>query len=98
MEEASLFEILDEAYMDAKFDAVFGMAETISSSSSTEPKFCSDDLARVPSSGASFVNDMAIILPRKSLQLRSLFERVVGMCMIMRSISRDLMEALCYKS
>lgn len=87
MEEANLFEILDEAYMDAKFDAIFGMAETISSSSSTEPKFSSDDLAIARSivEALHLSIDMAIILPRKSLQLRSLFERVVGLCMIMRS-------------
>ena len=87
MEESNLFEVLDEEYIDAKFEAIFGLNEIISNSSSTEPKFSSDDvaIARSMIEALHLSIDMAIILPRKSLQLRSLFERVVSMCLIMRS-------------
>jgi hypothetical protein len=87
MEQANLFEILDEEFLDSKFDACFGLRELIERNSTTTPQFNSHDLeiARIVMEALHLGIDLAIIVPRRGLELYQLFERVVAMTILMRS-------------
>ena len=87
IDQANLFEILDNDFLDSKFNACFGLKEVFDRNSNTTPSFNSSDLeiARVVMEGLHLSIDLAIIVPRSSLDLSEMFQRIIAITILMRA-------------
>lgn len=91
IEGFELSEIYDEEWMEAKFSACFGLRELLESNTN-RMSFSSQDIemSRFVIEALHLGIELAIIFPRRGIDLFNLFERLVAMTTLMRSQQEGL--------